>query len=57
MKLNFEEIMARASSLYREKKQELGFDDEYTSQLEIRSDQVKALAEALVEAINKSGES
>lgn len=57
MKLNLEEILAKANSIYRERKKDAGvYEGEYLSSLGIRSDQVKALAEAFVEAINNSRE-
>lgn len=52
MKLNLEEILNQATVLYRIKKHDAGLDGATAAKLEIRSDQVKALAEALVEAIN-----
>lgn len=52
MKLDLQTILQSATTLYREKKAEKGFPSQYTENLEIVSDQIKALAEALVEAIN-----
>lgn len=57
MKLNLEEILQSATVILRKKKAEKDFPKEWVENLEIASDQVRALAEALVEAINKSGES
>lgn len=52
MKLNLEEILKNATNIYRVKKHDAGLDGATAAKLEIRSDQVKALAEALVKAIN-----
>lgn len=54
MKLNLEEILQSATVILRKKKAEKGFPKEWIENLEIVSDQVKALAEALVNAINAS---
>lgn len=56
MKLNLEEILQSATIILRKKKAEKDFPAEFVKNLEITSDQVKALAEALVEAINNSRE-
>ena len=52
MKLNLEEILQSTTVILRKKKAEKDFPAEFVKNLEITSDQVKALAEALVKAIN-----
>jgi hypothetical protein len=48
--MNYESILARANDLYRASKIDEGHYPE--TRLEIRSDQVKSILQALVEAIN-----
>lgn len=53
MKLNLNKILARTHVLYKNLKLEKGYSQEEVDKMTIRSDQVVALAKALVEALNK----
>lgn len=55
MKLDAEKILERANKKYRALKSEKGFDLKYPeARPEIYSDQVLAMLEAIVEAVNKA---
>jgi hypothetical protein len=53
MKLNLNKILARTHVLYKNLKLEKGYSQEEVDKMTIRSDQIVALARALVEALNK----
>lgn len=53
MKLNLNKILTRTHVLYKNLKLEKGYSQEEVDKMTIRSDQVVALAKALVEEINK----
>ncbi len=52
MKLNLEEILSKANEIYKQRKLDQGLNPNNICNIELRSDQVKALAQAIVEAIN-----
>ena len=56
MKLNLEEILAKTNEIYKQRKLDGGLNPNNICNVELRSDQVKALAQDLVEAINNSRE-
>lgn len=53
MKLNLEQILSKTNEIYKQRKLDAGLNPDNICNVELHSDQVKALAQALVEAINR----
>jgi hypothetical protein len=53
MNLNYQTILARANALYKEAKSSKLPDYQVNKELEIESDQVKSILQALIEELNK----